>query len=117
MQVVACRRRNPRRLGRGGCQVHCDLKSYAKGTIRPASVKAAIESLAKQVACAEKSDSWRDFHGHDHVTASICGLLFVYNHDGEYEADFQKNLIGINPESLQLPRGSKETLHKSTSAT
>ena len=87
--------------------VHCDLKSYAKGTIRPASVKSAVESLAKQIACADKSDRWRELHGHDHVTASICGLLFVYNHDGEYEADFQKNLIGISPESLHLPRGAK----------
>ncbi|MEO1850046.1 MAG: hypothetical protein ABGX70_06005 [Psychrobacter sp.] len=87
--------------------VHCDLKSYAKGTIRPASVKAAIESLAKQVACAEKSDAWRELHGHDHVTAEICGLLFVYNHDGEYESDFQKNLLSVDPEALALPRGSK----------
>lgn len=36
--------------------VHCDLKSYAKGTITSANVHGAIESLAKQVACAEKSE-------------------------------------------------------------
>ncbi|WP_081479674.1 hypothetical protein [Verminephrobacter aporrectodeae] len=87
--------------------VHCDLKSYAQGTIRPASVKSAVESLAKQVACAEKSEQWRKFHCHDHVTASICGLLFVYNHDGKYDANFQSNLININPEYLHLPKGAK----------
>lgn len=87
--------------------VHCDLKSYAKGTISSAAVRSAVESLAKQVACAEKSDTWRKLHTHDRVTFSVSGLLFVYNHDGEYEADFQKNLISIAPESLQLPRGSK----------
>jgi hypothetical protein len=87
--------------------VHCDLKSYAKGTITPAAVKSAVESLAKQVACAEKSKIWRSLHTHDNVTFTVSGLLFVYNHDGEYEKDFQKNLINIRPESLQLPRGSK----------
>lgn len=87
--------------------VHCDLKSYAKGTITAAAVKAAVESLAKQVACAERSEEWRKLHTHENVTFSVSGLLFVYNHDGEYEADFQKNLVHIAPELLQLPRGSK----------
>jgi len=87
--------------------VHCDLKSYAKGTIKAASVKSAVESLAKQVACAEKSETWRKLHTHDNVTFAVNGLLFVYNHDGEYEADFQQNLVHIPPESLQLPKGSR----------
>ncbi|MCM2558240.1 hypothetical protein NDQ41_05955 [Alcaligenes faecalis] len=87
--------------------VHCDLKSYAKGSITTAAVRSAVESLARQVACAERSDEWRGLHTHDNVTFSVVGLLFVYNHDGEFEADFQKNLVHIAPESLQLPRGSK----------
>lgn len=87
--------------------IHCDLKSYAKGTIKPIPVVNAIESLAKQVACAEKSENWRDLHTHDGVTFSVCGMLFVYNHDGEYEADFQKNLAWVRVDNLQLPKGSK----------
>lgn len=87
--------------------VHCDLKSYAKGSITATAVKAALQSLAKQVACADKSDNWRDLHIHPHVTASICGLLFVYNHDGEYEKDFQKTLTGIKPQDLALPKGGR----------
>ncbi|MFB9123571.1 hypothetical protein ACFFYR_10165 [Paraburkholderia dipogonis] len=87
--------------------VHCDLKSYAKGTIQQAAVKAAAESLAKQIACADRSDDWRRLHVHEHVTYSVCGLLFVYNHDGEYEANFQSNLLGIDPEKLQLPKGAR----------
>ena len=87
--------------------VHCDLKSYAKGTITTTAVKGAIESLAKQVACAERSETWRRLHTHDNVTFSVNGLLFVYNHDGEYDADFQKNLIHVAPEALHLPRGSR----------
>lgn len=87
--------------------VHCDLKSYAKGTITAAAVRSAVESLAKQVSCAEKSETWRKLHTHENVTFSVNGLLFVYNHDGEYEADFQKNLVHIPTESVQLPRGSR----------
>lgn len=87
--------------------VHCDLKSYAKGSISSTAVKAALQSLAKQVACADKSDKWHELHVHEHVTASICGLLFVYNHDGEYDKDFQQTLVGIKPQDLDLPKGGR----------
>lgn len=87
--------------------INCDLKSYKKTTITGAIVKAAVESLSKQVACAEKSEKWRQLHIHDHVTPAICGLLFVYNHDGEYEKDFQSHLRAIKPEPLNLPKGAK----------
>ncbi|WP_371875103.1 hypothetical protein [Duganella vulcania] len=87
--------------------VHCDLKSYAKGSITSLALKVAAESLARQVACAERSEEWRKLHTQDHVTFIVSGLLFVYNHDGEYDKDFNSSLIGITPESLQLPRGSR----------
>lgn len=87
--------------------VNCDLKSYAKSTITKPAVVGAVESLAKQVACAECSDEWRTRHIHDNVTPSVAGLLFVYNHDGEYDKDFRKILNAIRTEKLALPRGSK----------
>lgn len=87
--------------------IHCDLKSYAKGSITSAAIKAAAESLAKQVACAERSEEWRQLHTQENVTFSVSGLLFVYNHDGEYDKNFAGCLIGIAPESLLLPRGSR----------
>lgn len=89
--------------------LNCDLKSYAKGSITSTSVKAAIDSLAKAVACAEVSEQWQQMYcrGHKNVTAAICGLLFVYNHDGAYDADFRSMLNEVVPSKLALPRGSK----------
>jgi hypothetical protein len=87
--------------------IHCDLKSYAKGSIKAASVQGAIESLAKQVACAEKSDEWRNLYMIDGVNADVCGLLFVYNHDGGYDKDFSQHLNGIKVENLDIPKDSK----------
>lgn len=87
--------------------INCDLKSYAKNSITPGSVQGAVESLAKQVACAEISEQFHQLFIHDNVTPTICGLLFIYNHDGEYDKDFQPLLDSINPDKLDLPRGTK----------
>lgn len=87
--------------------INCDLKSYAKGTIQRSTIKAAIISLAKQVSCAEKSIEWHDLYIHEHVTPNICGLLFVYNHDGEYDKEFSTILSNITVEELDIPAGSK----------
>ena len=40
--------------------VNCDLKSYAKGSITAASVREAIESLAKTLSCAEVGQEFND---------------------------------------------------------
>ncbi len=87
--------------------VHCDLKSYGKTTITATAVHGAIESLAKQVACAEKSEKWRDLYMHGNVTPEVCGLLFVYNHDGGYEKDFSSHLGTTKDARLPLPKGSR----------
>lgn len=87
--------------------VNCDLKSYAKSSITAEAVRGAVESLAKQVACAERSEEWRLRHIHDNVTPAICGMLFVYNHDGEYDKNFRNLLLKVRAEKLDIPRGSK----------
>jgi hypothetical protein len=95
----------PYRLAR--TYVNCDLKSYAKGTINAGNLKAAVESLASALTCAEKSDEWRDKYIHNHVSPEIAGLLFIYNHDGEYDKDFFDLLSRIRHEKLEIPKGSK----------
>lgn len=87
--------------------VNCDLKSYARKTITAASVKSAIESLANTLECAEISSEFQDLFIHQNVTANICGLLFIYNHDGEYDKDFSVILEKIKSEDLNIPRGTK----------
>lgn len=88
--------------------VNCDLKSYATSSITTTALRGAVESIAKQVACAEISDEWRAKYIHNGVTPAVSGLLFVYNHDGEYDKDFQQHLKGVQQAAkLDLPRGSK----------
>lgn len=87
--------------------LNCDLKSYKKGSITGTSIKRAVENLAESVACAEKSEAWQKLYLHTGVTPVICGLLFIYNHDGEYDADFQSLLTDVSPSKLALPKGSK----------
>ena len=87
--------------------INTDLKSYAKGTISIGSIRSAIESLARSLTCAEKSSEWRDRFLHDHVSPQICGLLFVYNHDGEYDKDFASLLGQVRNEKLEIPSRSK----------
>jgi hypothetical protein len=87
--------------------VNCDLKSYSKSSIKAQVVISAIESLARAVTCAEKSEEWRKLYIHNHVSPEICGLLFVYNHDGEYDKDFSSYLSALKHDKLDLPKGSK----------
>ena len=87
--------------------INVDLKSYAKGTITVANVRSALESLARTLCCAEKSAAWRDNFIHDHVSPEICGMLFVYNHDGGYDQDFRLLLDKVKTDKLDIPAGSK----------
>ena len=88
--------------------VNCDLKSYATSSITTPALRGAVESLAKQVACAEISEEWRAKYIHNGVTPAVSGLLFVYNHDGEYDRDFRQHLKAVQQAAkVDLPRGSK----------
>lgn len=87
--------------------VNCDLKSYAKGSITASAIREAIESLAKTLSCAEVSQEFNDKYIHPSVSANIHGMLFVYNHDDEYDKDFSKILDKVKSDDLDLPKGSK----------
>lgn len=87
--------------------LQCDLKSYAKGSITKTSVKKALVSLAHQVACAEVSEEWQRLYTSGDADYDVSGLLFVYNHDGEYDRDFKTIIAEIKNESLDLPVRSR----------
>ncbi|QWT19518.1 hypothetical protein KPL74_17440 [Bacillus sp. NP157] len=86
--------------------VHCDLKSYGKKTITSASVQGALRSLARQAMCAETSESWQENYLHEGHTPNVRGLLFIYNHDGQYDKDFGTHLAGYRNEKLDLAEGT-----------
>ena len=87
--------------------VNCDLKSYAKATITAGAVLSALGTLAESISCIELSDTWRKMYVHDGFTPAIAGLLFIYNHDGEYDKNFDHILNQIRDERIRIPRGTQ----------
>lgn len=87
--------------------MQCDLKSYAKSSITKTAVTNAVSSLAKQVSCAGVSEQWQRFYSHADVTAHISGLLFVYNHDAEFDADFGTLLSDVKQAEIDIDKTSR----------
>lgn len=83
--------------------IHADLKSYKKESITPQKIQTAIASLAKTVACAEESNEWKArFLVDSTKTSQVNGLLFVYNHDSEYDKDFAQLLKGVQAADVRF---------------
>jgi hypothetical protein len=87
--------------------LNCDLKSYAAASIKKSEVRKAILSLTRAVSCLEKSAVWRDRYVLGDKNALFAGLLFVYNHDGEYNSRFDEILAEVNLANMDIPKGSK----------
>ncbi|MBW3139621.1 hypothetical protein KUV56_08840 [Ferrimonas balearica] len=68
--------------------LNTDLKSYKKGSITSDSVRKALKSLAQSIDCARVSGEWKTRYGTFEEAIDIRGLLFTYNHCGEYDKDF-----------------------------
>ena len=87
----------------GPVYVTTDLKSYAKGTITKPKVAGAVRSLAMTTDCANQSEDFQKlFVADDGRPSTIVGLLFIYNHDGEYSADFDALLADIDERNFEL---------------
>lgn len=87
--------------------VNCDLKSYKAGSITVGAVESAMASLSRALTCAEISAPWRDMYVDKNVTASIIGLLFIYNHDGTYDKDFDSVMKMVSLGDVNIPKGSR----------
>lgn len=85
--------------------LNTDLKSYAKGSISTPNIIAALESLAKTIDCARSSSEWQRKYILDEMLYEIRGMLFIYNHDGEYHKDFLKLVEPINTDKLGIQEG------------
>lgn len=86
----------------------CDLKSYARSTIRTTDFGPYIRGLAKSIECAGINNIWRTrYIGSDVNDWKIDGLLFVYNHDQEYDSDFKTKAQGLTPSSLPHSRDTR----------
>jgi len=74
--------------------LNTDLKSYSKASITSPNIRSALKSLAQTIDCARVSEEWRERYDTT-GTAEIRGLLFVYNHDAEWDRDFSNLLLPI----------------------
>lgn len=87
--------------------VNADLKSYARGSITDAKVKEALTSLAKATECANKADEFQKLYSHEDHNKKVVGMLFIYNHDDDYDDDFSKILIDTRSANISLKKGSR----------
>ncbi|MFB4695770.1 hypothetical protein ACE3KA_15280 [Enterobacter hormaechei subsp. xiangfangensis] len=99
--------------------LNTDLKSYVKGSITATSLRNALVSLANSIDCAEGSKEWKDRYSYQSGSSEVRGMLFVYNHDGEfdrsfydvfyqsYNAETDKTKRGINLDNIPLKQGQK----------
>lgn len=82
--------------------LNVDLKSYAVGSLKKAQIRGALTNLCKAVDCSNVSAGWRDFYGDESSNYRCHGLLFVYNHDGEYDGDFEKMFEAMETKDVPL---------------
>lgn len=68
--------------------LNTDLKSYAKGSINTDMIEAALSSLSNTIACARYSQDWREKYNICVGDSEVRGLLFIYNHDNDFENNF-----------------------------
>lgn len=69
--------------------LNTDLKSYSSGSLQITKVRDALKSLAKTIDCANLSGQWNErFTAPFSGPKEIRGLLFTYNHTGDFDRDF-----------------------------
>lgn len=82
--------------------INADLKSYSKSTMGTFDLEGTLVSLAQAVECAHKSETFSEAFGNGGDVHAVDGLLFVYNHDGEYDRDFDDRLQQLSGKSLSI---------------
>ncbi|MFP2931822.1 hypothetical protein ACLESO_42945 [Pyxidicoccus sp. 3LG] len=85
--------------------INIDLKSYSATKVEKSDIAAAIRSLAIATECANLSDEWQKRFANDGMNRSVAGMLFIYNHDAEYDGDFQRKLDNVDERSFGLAAG------------
>ena len=103
--------------------VNCDLKSYAVGSITANSLTTALQNLSYAIDCAQVSSQWQQQHLINENNYEIVGMLFIYNHDRNFDKDFHNllhesmtNEFKINPGNKIFVIGPKDILYLKTIA-
>ncbi|WPN75668.1 hypothetical protein [Pseudomonas germanica] len=86
--------------------INTDLKSYAKDSIKQSAMRTALKSLAQSIDCARYSIEWKEKYSFTEENIDIRGMLFVYNHDGDWDGNFHEIFYG-NKTLKKLGRQSR----------
>lgn len=81
-------------LEHGRIYINTDLKSYSASTITKDNLEEALINLSMSVECANQSGEWQDIFADPESNHRVYGMLFIYNHDAEYDKNFS-NLLGM----------------------
>ncbi|NHB97211.1 hypothetical protein [Photorhabdus stackebrandtii] len=89
--------------------LNTDLKSYGRNSIKKGTVESALCSLSLAVECANSNEEWRKkYLEDDSLGFDVRGLLFIYNHDQLYDANFYDVIMKqVDMSKLTLPSGQK----------
>ncbi|MEQ2024849.1 hypothetical protein ABLB84_03505 [Xenorhabdus szentirmaii] len=79
--------------------INTDLKSYKKNSITKGQIHSALESLSYATNCAGYNPNWQNLYKPED-SHSVHGMLFVYNHCGEYDGNFDEIIRTINEEKV-----------------
>lgn len=86
------------------------LKSYSNKTITDSQygkIQSTIKSLAQQVDCSVRNPEWkRLFLNEITEKFQVHGMLFIYNHDNEYDKELLNKLSNILNSEIKFPTNS-----------
>lgn len=87
-----------------------DLKSYGGTTLEShstAKYEKLFKSLAMSMSCAELSEQWKTLFAKPACNVSVHGMLFVYNHDGDYSKDVADDVKDVDLRKVSIPKGRR----------
>lgn len=84
--------------------INIDLKSYGADSITKTTTSAAIKNLGLTTVCANVAPGWREKYADSAVNYEVVGLLFIYNHDSNYDKNFPEKLNEVEEPNFTLPQ-------------
>lgn len=83
--------------------VNTDLKSYQKTSVNKVQIRKAMHSLSYATNCAQYNENWQNLFKPE-PSHTVKGMLFVYNHCGTYNGNFDDILEDINQSDRDNPK-------------
>jgi len=84
-----------------------DLKSYSRQSITKYTMSSAISSLVLSTECMQFSEEWNNAFQQPGEKVDKKSVLFIYNHDGEYDVNFHELVTSIDKDNFRLRKGNK----------